>query len=167
MEEPGGLQPMGLPRVGHDWATSLSLFTFTHWRRCSCLENPRDGGAWWAAVCGVAQSRKRLKQLSSSRIIWRVNGYLRREEHTLCDSECAIELQDYFMFRSCAYNIKVYLVLRAVSFTHMNSALWMQVCRVSGYLDLTTVVVTVSCLGECKGESTRTIWVTMLYILKL
>ena len=34
--------------------------------QCSCLENPRDGGAWWAAVCGVAQSRTRLKQLSSS-----------------------------------------------------------------------------------------------------
>ena len=34
--------------------------------QCSCLENARDGGAWWAAVCRVAQSRTRLKQLSSS-----------------------------------------------------------------------------------------------------
>ena len=34
--------------------------------QCSCLENPRVGGAWWAAVYGVAQSRTRLKQLSSS-----------------------------------------------------------------------------------------------------
>ena len=34
--------------------------------QCSCLENPRDGGAWWAAVCGVAQSWTRLKRLSSS-----------------------------------------------------------------------------------------------------
>ena len=167
MEEPGGLQSMGSLRVGHDWATSLSLFTFMHWGRkwqptpvflpgefqwrgslvgchlwvaqsrtrlkwlsssssieqwrrqwhptpvllpgeshgwrslegCSpwghwgsdtterlhfhfslscigegngnplqrsCLENPRDGGAWWAAVYGVAQSRTRLKRLSSS-----------------------------------------------------------------------------------------------------
>ena len=32
----------------------------------SCLENPRDGGVWWAAVYGVAQSRTRLKRLSSS-----------------------------------------------------------------------------------------------------
>ena len=32
----------------------------------SCLENPRDEGAWWAAVYGVAQSRTRLKRLSSS-----------------------------------------------------------------------------------------------------
>jgi len=71
-EEPDGLQSMGLLRVGHDWATSLSLFIFMHWRRngnplqCSCLENPRDGGAWWAAVYGVAQSRTRLKRFSSS-----------------------------------------------------------------------------------------------------
>ena len=34
--------------------------------QCSCLENPRDGGAWWAAVYGVARSRIRLKRLSSS-----------------------------------------------------------------------------------------------------
>ena len=33
--------------------------------QCSCLENPRDGGAWWAAVYGIAQSRRRLKGLSS------------------------------------------------------------------------------------------------------
>ena len=60
-EEPGGLQSMGSLRVGHDWATSLSLFL-----SCiegngtpvqySCLENPRDGGAWWAAVYGVQGS---------------------------------------------------------------------------------------------------------------
>jgi len=34
--------------------------------QCSCLENPRDGGAWWAAVYGVSQSRTWLKRLSSS-----------------------------------------------------------------------------------------------------
>ena len=34
--------------------------------QCSCLENPRDGGAWWATIYGVAQSRTRLKRLSSS-----------------------------------------------------------------------------------------------------
>ena len=41
--------------------------------QCSCLENPRDGGAWWAAVYGVAQSRTWLKWLSSSssrRLYW-------------------------------------------------------------------------------------------------
>ena len=33
---------------------------------CSCLENPRDGGAWWAAIYGVTQNQTRLKRLSSS-----------------------------------------------------------------------------------------------------
>ena len=110
-EKPGRLQSMGSRRVGHDSATSLSLFIFMHWRRkwqptpvflsgepqgwrslvgssscgheesdtterlhfhfslscigegngnalqCSCVENPRDRGAWWAAIYGVAQSR--------------------------------------------------------------------------------------------------------------
>ena len=70
-EDPGGLQSMGSLRVGHDWVTSLSLFTFMHWRngnplQCSCLENPRDRGAWWAAVYGVTQSWTWLKRLSSS-----------------------------------------------------------------------------------------------------
>ena len=36
--------------------------------QCSCLENPRDGGAWWAAVYGVAQSQTRLKHLSSMKL---------------------------------------------------------------------------------------------------
>ena len=71
-EEPGRLQSMGSRWVRHDWANSLSLFTFMHWRRkwlptqCSCLENPRDRRAWWAAVYGVTQSRTQLKWLSSS-----------------------------------------------------------------------------------------------------
>ena len=43
--------------------------------QCSCLENPRDGGAWWAAVYGVAQSRTQLKRLSSSSrwlVMWNI-----------------------------------------------------------------------------------------------
>ena len=67
-EEPGRLQSMGSLRVGHHWATSLSGIGEGNGSplQCSCLENPRDGGAWWAAVYGVAQSRTRLKRLSSS-----------------------------------------------------------------------------------------------------
>ena len=38
--------------------------------QCSCLENPRDGGAWWAVIYGVAQSRTRLKRLSSKVWTW-------------------------------------------------------------------------------------------------
>ena len=70
--EPGRLQSMGLQRVGYDWATSLSLFTFLHWRRKwqptpVLLPGESQGwGAWWAAVYGVAQSRTWLKRLSSS-----------------------------------------------------------------------------------------------------
>ena len=117
-----GYNPWGC-RVRHDWVTSLSFFTFMHWRRkwqstpvllpgkshgrsnlvgyspwgceesdmtewlhchfsfsCigegngnpfqySCLEKPGDREAWWAAVYEVAQSRTRLKRLSSSRDI--------------------------------------------------------------------------------------------------
>ena len=70
-EEPGGLQSMGSLRVGHDWVTSLSLSCIGEGNgnplQCSCLENPRDRGAWWAAVYGVTQSQTRLKRLSSSR----------------------------------------------------------------------------------------------------
>ena len=72
MEEPGRLQSMGSLRVGYDWASSLSFSLSCIGEgngnplHCSCLENPRDGGAWWAAVYGVAQSRTRLKRLSSS-----------------------------------------------------------------------------------------------------
>ena len=61
-EEPGGLQSMGSLKVGttvrlHFHALEKEMATHS----CSCLENPRDGGAWWASVYGVAQSRTRLK----------------------------------------------------------------------------------------------------------
>ena len=71
MEEPGRLQSMGSLRVGQT-ATSLSLFTFMHWRRkwqptpVFLPGESQERGAWWATIYGVAQSRTRLKQLSSS-----------------------------------------------------------------------------------------------------
>ena len=67
-EEPGRLQSMGSLRVERDGATSLSCIGEGNGNplQCSCLENPRDSRAWWAAVCGVAQSWTQLKQLSSS-----------------------------------------------------------------------------------------------------
>ena len=63
-EEPGRLQSMGSLRVGHDSVTSLYFhFSLSHIGegngnplQCSCLENPKNGVAWWAAVYGVAQS---------------------------------------------------------------------------------------------------------------
>ena len=71
-EEPGRLRSIESRRVRHDWATSLSFSLSCigeghgNSLQCSCLENPRDGGAWWAAVYGVTQSWTRLKRLSSS-----------------------------------------------------------------------------------------------------
>ena len=71
-EEPGRLQSMGL------WGSDTTERLHFHFSlscigegngnplQCSCLENPRDEGAWWAAVYGVAQSWTRLKWLSSS-----------------------------------------------------------------------------------------------------
>ena len=72
MKKPGRLQSMGSLRVGHDWTTSLWLFTFVHWRRkwqptpvfLPGESQGREG--WWAAIYGVAQSRTWLKWLSSS-----------------------------------------------------------------------------------------------------
>ena len=78
-KEPGRLQSMG--SLESDRTERLHFHVLLscigegndHPLQCSCLENPRDGGAWWAAVYGVAQSWTRLKQLSSSNsvtILW-------------------------------------------------------------------------------------------------
>ena len=54
--------------------------------QCSCLENPRDGGAWWAAVYGVAQSRTRLKRLSSSSSSMSIESVMPSDHLILCRS---------------------------------------------------------------------------------
>ena len=82
--------PVLLPGKFHGWRSLVGCSPWGHWEsdtterlhfhfslscigegngnpfQCSCLENPRDEGAWWAAVYGVAQSQTRLKRLSSS-----------------------------------------------------------------------------------------------------
>ena len=82
--------PVLLPGKSHGWRSLVGCSPWSRWGsdtterldfhfslscigegngnplQCSCQENPRDGGAWWAAVYGVAQSRTRLKRLSSS-----------------------------------------------------------------------------------------------------
>ena len=90
-EEPGRLQSMGSLGVGHDLATSLACIGERNGNppQCFCLENPRDGEAWWAAVYGVAQSRTRLSDFTftfhfhalekemathSSVLAWRIPG---------------------------------------------------------------------------------------------
>ena len=82
--------PVLLPGISHGWRSLVGCSPWGHQEsdtterlhfhfslscigegngnpfQCSCLENPRDGGAWWAAVYGVAQSRIQMKWLSSS-----------------------------------------------------------------------------------------------------
>ena len=82
--------PVFLPGKSHGWRSLVGCNPWGRWEsdtterlqfhfslscigegngnplQCSCLENPRDGGAWWAAISGVAQSWPRLKRLSSS-----------------------------------------------------------------------------------------------------
>ena len=69
-EVPGRLQSIGSQRVRHDWETSLSLSCIGEGNgnplQCSCLENLRDGRAWWAAIYSVTQSWTRLTRLSRS-----------------------------------------------------------------------------------------------------
>ena len=70
-EEPGRLQSMGslesdtTERLHFPFSLSCTAEGNGNPLQCSCLENPRDGEAWWAAVYGVAQSWTRLKWLSS------------------------------------------------------------------------------------------------------
>ena len=86
-EEPGRLQSMG--SLGVDTTErlhfhfSLSCIGEGNGKplQCSCLENPRDRGAWWAAVSGVAQSRTRLKWLSSSS-----SSSSRRDSRKVCSA---------------------------------------------------------------------------------
>ena len=69
MEEPGGLQSMGSPtteRLHFHFSLTCIREGNGNPLQFSCLENPRDGGAWWASVSGVTQSWTRLKRLSSS-----------------------------------------------------------------------------------------------------
>ena len=71
-EEPGRLQSTGslesdtTERLHFHFSLSCIGEGSGNPLQCSCLENPRDGGAWWAAVYGVAQSRIQLMRLSSS-----------------------------------------------------------------------------------------------------
>ena len=62
--------------------------------QCSCLENPRDGGAWWAAVYGVTQSWTRLKWLSSSSMT-NLDSILNSRDITLLTKVCIVKAMDF------------------------------------------------------------------------
>ena len=64
MEEPGGLQSMGSLRVRHDWATSLSLFTFMHWRRRS----KRLLISWLQSPSAVILEPRKIKSVTVSTV---------------------------------------------------------------------------------------------------
>ena len=68
--------------------------------QCSCLENPRDGGAWWAAIYGVAQSRTRLKELS--------NFSLGRGFHKVG----SLKFRDYLARNPYIVNVNIFFFLR-------------------------------------------------------
>ena len=80
MEEPGRLQPGGreesdtTERLPFHFSLSCTGKGNGNPLQCSCLEKPRDGGAWWAAVYRVAQSRTRLKWLSMHACMGEGNG---------------------------------------------------------------------------------------------
>ena len=95
MEEPGGLQSMGLlesdttERLHFHFSLSCIGEGNGNPLQCSCLENPRDGVAWWATIYGVAQSRTRLSNFTftfhfhalekemathSSTLAWKIPG---------------------------------------------------------------------------------------------
>ena len=99
-EEPVRLQSMGSLRVGHNWATSLSFSLSCIGEgngnplQYSCLENPRDGGAWWAAIYGVVQSRTRLKWLSNTpwkKAMTHLDSILKSRDITLSTKICLVK----------------------------------------------------------------------------
>ena len=68
--------------------------------QCSCLENSRDGGAWWAAVYGVAQSPAQLKRLSSSgssskcaSLVKTVSDFILGGSKITADGDCSHEIK--------------------------------------------------------------------------
>ena len=95
-EEPGRLQSKG--SLESDTTERLHFHFSLSWigegngnpLQCSCLENPRDGGAWWAAIYGVAQSWTRLKWLS-----------VHMSECCKCVYLCELLMEEYISVSEC------------------------------------------------------------------
>ena len=89
--------------------------------QCSCLENPRDGGAWWASVYGAAQSRTRLKRRSGSGVCVKCQIFI----HLLCfwvswllscsSSLCMLDMKEILSWICIIFNLYTY----ACTFTYM------------------------------------------------
>ena len=129
-EEPGRLQSMGSLRVGYDWATSLSLFTFMHWRRKGqptpvFLPWESQGwGAWWAAVYGVTQSRTWLSDLAAAKSILVPQSCLVISESRFilkCEIPAkALAIKPMFLFVSCYKKSRFLLNLWKQLYCHEN-----------------------------------------------
>ena len=77
----------------------------------SCLENPRHGGAWWAAICGVIQSRTRLKGLSSSS-----RQHIKKQRHYFANKGPSSQ-----GYGDCSHEIKRCLLLERKVMTNLDS----------------------------------------------
>ena len=97
--------------------------------QCSCLENPRDGGAWWAAVYGVTQGQIRLKQLSSSSSSTVFVWWREYASKNLLSSREAMWLEAIpGAFLTCFLPWKVW-VWGKVSRFHMNLCIPVSICE--------------------------------------
>ena len=105
--EPGGLPSMGSYRI--TWLKRLGMHACIgegngNPLQCSCLENPRDRGVWWAAVYGVAQSQTRLKWLSSS------NNFL-FNDYSVVTASC-VKISYWIKYHLCfilnSFSIRIY-----------------------------------------------------------
>ena len=101
-EEPGGLQSMGslesdtTERLHFHFSLSCIGGGNGNPLQYSCLENPRDGGTWWAAIYGVAQSRTGLKQLSSSRDDWNYTAGCKSYVNTISLYTTDMSIQEFW-----------------------------------------------------------------------
>ena len=137
MEEPGGLQSMGSLRVRHDWETSLSLFTFMHWRRQwhpTPVLLPGESQGRGSLVGCHLWGRTRLKWLSSS--IDHLYIFGKMPLQLFCpffncdDSFFDMELYEFFIYsldtdplsfaNIFSYSVGCLFVLLMVSFTVQN-----------------------------------------------
>ena len=152
-KEPGGLQSMGSRRVGHDWVTSLSISCIGERNgnplQCSCLEIPGDGGAWWAAIYGVTQSRTQLKRLSSSSSIRKFSANV---------------LTNIFCFPLFISGNLLTNVLGQLTLSHISLMLWLFVCLFFNSLSLCLIVKFLLLYFQVHGSFFCHVWYAINFI---
>ena len=130
MEEPGGLQSMGslesdmTERLHFHFSLSCIGEGNGNLLQCSCLENPRDGEAWWATVYGVAQSWTQLKPLSSSS-----SNQYPCLENPMDRGACRLQPRD---FSNCLNTISTQYPLDGVCKNVLPFITWYASCQIAG-----------------------------------